>query len=250
MRPKSTVWTRAMLLLGLATSSTCGWMARVGKAVVLERLWNRMRLRLWLNPCSRGGQAHTSRAADQKHSGAQRRVPSVVSTHLQPLLSHIHLGSPPAQWPTGRRGEPSQGQGIWWEAQRWGVVRLGAGLGHLWHSTAAAWTKRGMRGPSTPWRCPPTAHGDTNGIREHCNKAERTHLIPRAWPRWVGCSQKLREFHCGQKPLSDGLTATRKFFYMISKGHFLQKYLSDSMTAISSHRTAVFIVTSPLSTQV
>lgn len=53
--------------------------------------------------------------------------------------------------------------------------------------------------------------------------------------------QKLREFHCGQKPLSDGLAVTRKFFYMISKGLFLQKYLSDSMTAISSHRTAVFI---------
>lgn len=43
-------------------------MARGGKVVVLERLWSRMGLRLWLNPCSRGGQAHTSRPADQKLS--------------------------------------------------------------------------------------------------------------------------------------------------------------------------------------
>lgn len=87
----------------------------------------------------------------------QGGVPSVVSTHLQPLLSHIHLGSSPARQTTGRRGDPRQGlsasgRGVWWEAQRQGIVRPGAEVGHLGHSAAAAWTKRGMRGPSTPWR--------------------------------------------------------------------------------------------------
>lgn len=189
MRPKSTVWTRAMLLLGLATSSTCGWMARDGKAVVLERLWNRMGLRLWLNPCSKGGQAHTSRAADQKRSAlkegflpwsqhiSNRFCPTSTLGVLQPDRQQAggeipdKASVPVAEVSGGRLRDKV----LWGQGQRLGTW----GIQQLLHGQREGWEDQALHGD--------TAHGDTDGIKEHCNKVERAHLVPRAWPRWVGC---------------------------------------------------------------